>query len=91
MKNIWKIYWPYFLLIPFVLAGVIGWFVLPAEVVIQGGSGSGMPKLMGLLVPVALAALGSSQACFKGKRRMAGVLILGIAAIAEVLLFVWNL
>lgn len=91
MKKALRVYWPFLLLLPFVIAGIVGWFVLPAELVVQGGSGSGLPKLMGLLVPVALAALGSSQACFEGKRRMAGILILGIAVIAEVLLFAWNL
>ena len=91
MKKLLKVYWPFLLLLPFVIAGIVGWFVLPAELVIRGGSGSGLPRLIGLLVPVALAALGGSQACLKGNRRMAGILILVIAAIAEVLLFVWNL
>lgn len=91
MKKSWKIYWPYFLLIPFVAAGIIGWFLLPAELAVQAGSGGTMPKLAGLLAPLALAALGSSQACFEGKRRAAGVVILIVAAVAEVLLFIWNL
>ncbi len=91
MKFSWKVYWPYFLLIPFVIAAVVGWFVLPAELVMSDRSDGTMPKLVGLLVPVALAALGSSQACLAGRRRAAGGMILLIAVIAAVLLFAWNL
>lgn len=91
MKRAMKIYWPYFLLIPFVLAGIAGWFLLPAELRMQAGGEAVTPKLLGLLVPVALAALGGSQACLAGKRRAAGIIILVIAAVAEILLFIWNL
>lgn len=91
MKHALKVYWPFLLLVPFVAAGIVGWFVLPAQLVIRTGNGSGLPRLIGLLVPLALAALGSSQVCFDGKCRMAGILILVIAAMAEVLLFAWNL
>lgn len=88
MKQTWKIYWPYYVLILFVLAGIVGWFVLPAELVIRDGGG--MPKLIGLLGPVAMAALGGSLAA-REKTRWAGVAVLVLAAVLEIMLFVWNL
>ena len=90
MKQKLKVYWPYALLLPFVIAGVIGWFVLPEELVINT-HGAAMPKLFGLLIPVALSALGASRTCLGGKNRSSGILILALSVVAEVLLFVWNL
>lgn len=89
MKKL-KIYWPYLLLIPFVAAGIAGWFVLP-ETVLLNTDGTAMPKLFGLLIPVALSALGASRVCLEGKNRATGAIILVFAAVAEVLLFTWNL
>lgn len=84
----WKLYWPYYALLVFVLAGIVGWFVLPGELMIRGDSG--MPKLMGLLVPVAMAALGGSLAA-REKTRWGGAVVLVLAAVLEVMLFAWNL
>lgn len=84
----WKLYWPYYVLLVFVLAGIVGWFVLPAELMIR--SGSGVPKLIGLLLPIAMAALGGSLAA-RGKTRWAGVAVIVFAAVLEVMLFAWNL
>ena len=86
----WKIYWPYLLLIPFVAAGIAGWFVLP-EMLLVNTDGTSMPKLIGLLIPVALSALGASRVCLSGKNRSAGAIILVLVVVAEVLLFAWNL
>ena len=84
----WKLYWPYYVLILFVLIGIVGWFVLPAELMVRGEGG--MPKLMGLLVPVAMAALGGSLAV-REKTRWAGAVVIVIAAVLEIMLFAWNL
>lgn len=88
MKQRWKIYWPYYVLILFVLAGIAGWFILPSELVIRNGSG--VPKLIGLLGPVAMAALGGSLAA-REKTRWAGAAVIVIAAVLEIMLFAWNL
>ena len=87
MKKL-KVYWPFLPFIVLLLAGVIGWFVFPAELIINDGGG--LPKLMALLVPVALGALGGSLAA-REKTRWAGAVVIVIAAVAEVLLFAWNL
>ncbi len=95
MKEKLRIYWPYLLLIPFVAAAIVGWFVLPDEMVMRMAA-DGQPvntiiKPVALLLPVALSALGSSQACHEGRRRVAGILILAMTAVLTVMLFVWNL
>ena len=87
MKKL-KVYWPFLPFIVLLLAGVIGWFVLPAELIINDGSG--LPKLMALLVPVALGALGGSLAA-REKTRWAGAVVIVIAAVLEIMLFAWNL
>ena len=87
MKKL-KVYWPFLPFIVLVLAGVIGWFVLPAELVINDGGG--LPKLMALLGPVALGALGGSLAA-REKTRWAGAVVIVIAAVLEIMLFAWNL
>ena len=87
MKQKWKVYWPYYVLLVFVLVGIVGWFVLPAELMIRDGGG--LPKLLGLLVPVAMAALGGSLAA-REKTRWAGAVVLVIAAVLEIMLFAWN-
>ena len=89
MKKL-KVYWPYLLLIPFVAAGIVGWFVLP-ETVLLNTDGTTMPKLFGLLIPVAVSALGASRVCLEGKNRAAGAIVLVLAVVADVLLFTWNL
>lgn len=89
MKKL-KVYWPYLLLVPFVAAGVAGWFVLP-ETLLVNTDGTAMPKLVALLIPVAMSALGASFVCVEGKKRSTGLLVLVLAVVAEVLLFAWNL
>lgn len=87
MKKL-KVYWPFLPFIVLLLAGVIGWFVLPAELVINDGGA--MPKLLALLGPVALGALGGSLAA-REKNRWAGAVVIVIAAVLEIMLFAWNL
>lgn len=87
MKKL-KVYWPFLPLLVFVLAGIVGWFVLPAEVAIR--SGAVLPKLMALLVPVALGAFGGSLAA-REKTRWAGVAVVVLTAVLEIMLFAWNL
>lgn len=89
MKKALKIYWPYLILAAFVVVAVIGWFVLPAEVAVRT-TDTTLPKLIALLVPVALSAWGSSMTAV-AKRRWAGVVVLVVAAVIDVMLFAWNL
>lgn len=84
----WKLYWPFWVLLLFVLAGVVGWFVLPAELAVRG-EGT-VPRLIGLLGPVAMSALGGSLA-IREKTRWAGAAVLVFAAVLEIMLFVWNI
>ena len=84
----WKIYWPFLPLAIFVIAGIVGWFVLPAELTIRNGNA--LPKLMALLGPVALGAFGSSLAA-RSKTRWAGVAVIVLTAVLEIMLFAWNL
>ena len=86
MKKL-KVYWPFLPFVILVIAGIAGWFVLPAELTV--GSGGSLPKLFGLLAPVAVGAFGGSLAA-KGKTRWAGAVVIVIAAVMEILLFVWN-
>ena len=87
MKKL-KVYWPFLPVLVLLLAGVVGWFVLPAELALKN-SGS-MPKLLGLLAPVAVGAFGGSLAA-REKTRWAGAVVIVIAVVMEILLFVWNL
>jgi len=87
MKKL-KIYWPFLPVLIFVVAGIVGWFVLPAELVLR--TGGALPKLFGLLGPVALGAFGGSLGA-REKTRWAGVAVIVIAAVLEIMLFAWNL
>lgn len=87
MKKL-KVYWPFLPFVVLLLAGVIGWFVLPAELVINDGGA--MPRLLALLGPVALGALGGSLAA-REKTRWAGAVVIVIAVVLEIMLFAWNL
>lgn len=87
MKKL-KVYWPFLPFLIFVAAGVVGWFVLPPELTIRG-DGS-MPRLLALLMPVALGAFGGSLAA-REKTRWAGAAVIVIAAVLEIMLFAWNL
>ena len=89
MKKL-KVYWPFLPFLILVAAGVVGWFVLPAELILRTALGGTLPKLFGLLGPVALGAFGGSLAA-REKTRWAGVAIIVIAAVTEIMLFAWNL
>lgn len=82
-----KVYWPFLPFVVLVLAGIAGWFVLPGELTL--GSGGTLPKLFGLLAPVAVGAFGGSLAA-REKTRWAGAVVIIIAVVMEILLFVWN-
>ena len=84
----WKVYWPFLPLVIFVILGIVGWLVLPAELTVRGDGT--LPKLMALLVPVALGALGGSLAA-REKTRWAGVAVIVLTAVLEIMLFAWNL
>ena len=85
----WKVYWPFLPFLLLVAAGILGWFILPAELVLRT-EGSNLPKLLGLLWPVALGALGGSLAA-REKTRWAGAVVIVIAVVTEIMLFAWNL
>lgn len=87
MKKL-KIYWPFLPFLILIAAGIVGWFVLPAELVLR--TGGALPKLFGLLGPVALGAFGGSLAA-REKTRWAGAVIIVVAAVLEIMLFAWNL
>ena len=86
MKRL-KIYWPFLPFVVLVLAGIVGWLVLPAELAMGSGS---VPRLFGLLAPVAVGAFGGSLAA-REKTRWAGAVVIIIALVMEILLFVRNL
>ena len=86
MKKL-EVYWPFLPFVVLVIAGIVGWFVLPAELVMNG-KGS-LPKLFGLLAPVAVGAFGGSLAA-REKTRWAGAVVIIIALVMEILLFAWN-
>lgn len=87
MKKL-KVYWPFLPLLILLAAGAVGWFVLPAELLI--GDGGAMPRLLALLGPVALGAFGGSLAA-REKTRWAGAVVIVIAVVLEIMLFAWNL
>lgn len=87
MKKL-KIYWPFLPFLILTAAGIVGWFVLPAELALR--TGGVLPKLFGLLGPVALGAFGGSLAA-REKTRWAGAVIIVVAAVLEIMLFAWNL
>jgi len=86
MKKL-KVYWPFLPFLLLLAAGIVGWFVLPAQVSIRD---TVLPKLLALLGPLALGALGGSLAA-REKTRWAGAVVIIIAMVMEILLFVWNL
>ena len=86
MKKL-KVYWPFLPFALLAIAGIAGWFVLPAELAMGSGS---VPRLFGLLAPVAVGAFGGSLAA-REKTRWAGAVVIIIALVMEILLFVRNL
>ena len=87
MKKL-KVYWPFLPFLILLIAGIVGWFVLPGELSIR--SGGSMPKLLGLLAPLAVGSFGGSLAA-REKTRWAGAVVIVIAVVMEILLFAWNL
>lgn len=85
----WKVYWPFLPFLILLAAGIAGWFLLPAELSLGAEKGS-LPKLIGLLGPVALGAFGGSLAA-REKTRWAGAVVVVIAVVTEIMLFAWNL
>ena len=87
MKKL-EMYWPFIPTIVLLLVGVAGWFVLPDVIKLEfGGS---LPKLLGLLAPLAVCNFGGSMAARKNSR-WAGVVVMVIAYAMEFLVFSWNL
>ena len=91
-----KRFWPFLLVIPLLTAAVAGWFLLPDQLVMQigvdGQPGNVMPKLFGLLIPVAVGAVGAGTASSaEREKHLAGFLVLAVAAIITIITFTWNL
>lgn len=91
-----KSYWPFLLLLPLAAAAIAGWFLLPDELVVQigvdGQPSKVWPKLIGLLAPVALGAVGAGIASGKEKeKRLSGLVVIAVAAIITAITFVWNI
>ena len=91
-----KRYWPFLLVIPLIAAAAAGWFLLPDELVLQvgldGQPSRMMPKLAGLLVPVAVGAVGAGIACGREQeKRAGGLIVLVVAAVITGVVFVMNL
>lgn len=91
-----KRYWPFLLVIPLIAAAAAGWFLLPDELVMQvgldGQPSRMMPKLAGLLVPVAVGAVGAGIACGREQeKRAGGLIVLEVAAVITGVVFVMNL
>ena len=60
-----KRFWPFLLLIPLAIAVIAGWFLLPDTLVMQvgmsGQSSKSMPKVLGLLIPMAAGMIGDRK------------------------------
>ncbi len=85
-----KRFWPFLVLIPLLAAAIAGWFVLPDSLVMQ--IGNIMPKLPGLLIPVALGVLGAGVASSTAEEKhLAGYITLAAAVIVTAITFFWNL
>ncbi len=91
-----KRFWPFLVLIPLLAAAIAGWFVLPDSLVMQIGADGQpsniMPKLPGLLIPVALGVLGAGVASSTAEEKhLAGYITLAAAVIVTAITFFWNL
>ena len=91
-----KRFWPFLLMIPLLTAAVAGWFLLPDQLVMQigvdGQPSNVMPKLFGLLIPVAVGAIGAGIASSTAKEKhLAGFITLAAAFLITGLTFFMNL
>ena len=91
-----KRFWPFLLLIPLAILAITGWFLLPDTLVGQfkmsGEPSKSAPKIVGLLVPVAVGILGTVYASSKKEeQRLRGFIILALAAFVLVGIFVFNI
>ena len=89
-------FWPFLLVIPLAVASAVGWFALPDELIVQIGAdgqpSNTMPKLLGLLLPVALGAIGAGTASSTAEEKHpAGFITLAAAAFVVGATFFWNL
>ena len=89
-------YWPFLLVVPLVIAAIIGWFVLPDELVMQigvdGQPSNVMPKLFGLLTAPAVGLIGAGIASSAAKEKhLAGFLALAAAFVITGFTFFMNL
>ena len=89
-------FWPFLLVIPLVIASIVGWLVLPDELVMQigvdGRPSNIMPKLFGLLIPPAVGLLGAGIASsMEREKKIGGFLVLAVAVIVTIITFMWNL
>ena len=88
-----KRFWPFLLVLPLLTAAVAGWFLqLVMQIGVDGQPGNVMPKLFGLLIPVAVGAVGAGTASSaEREKHLAGFLVLAVAAIITGFIFAMNL
>lgn len=91
-----KRFWPFLCLLPLIAAAVAGWSMLPDTLVVHigldGQPSNHMPKLVGVLLPVALGAIGAGIACDPSKeKKVSGFAVLAAAVIVTILTFAMNL
>ena len=78
------------------IAVIVGWFLLPDTLVMQvsmsGQPSKSMPKVLGLLIPMAASMIGAAYASSeKEDRRPQGLIILALAVVILAVTFVFNL
>ena len=91
-----KRYWPFLLVLPLIAAAAAGWFLLPDQLIMQigmdGGPGTIMPKLFGLLIPPAVGLVGAGIASGTAKEKHpAGFITLAVAFLIAGFTFFMNL
>lgn len=69
-----KRFWPFLLLLPLAITVIAGWFLLPDTLVMQvsmsGQPSKSMPKVLGLLIPMAAGMIGAAYASSEKEERM---------------------
>ena len=90
-----KRFWPFLFLIPLSSAVIVGWFLLPDTLVMQvsmsGQPSKSMPKVLGLLIPMAAGMIGAAYASSEEERRPWGFIVLALAVVVLVITFAFNL